>query len=314
MRPNVVMGPRQRWRSLGHVHVAAGEAPAHMTHASYPTPLALPDGRLRVFFSPRDGAGRSSIFSLDLSLDAARFTRESAPEGPWLESGPTGAFDDAGTSVSWVGWTPEGGIDCWYLGWSLGVSVPFRTAIGRAGAAPGARRMTRVSFAPALDRNDVDPLSLGYPWLLPGLGGWSIWYGTHRCPPYDGRAVDHVIRRACSADGGGNWRRDATPALIQATPEEWALSRPSVVQDSAGWHMWYCRRLPAYRLGYAHSPDGVRWTRADDAICFVTPETEWELGSRSYPAVFDHAGRRWMLYNGAGYGRTGFGLAVLEED
>jgi len=284
-----------------------------MTHASYPTPLVLPDGRLRVFFSPRDGANRSNIFSLDLSVDAGGFEKLGTPDGPWLGPGPTGAFDDAGVSVAWVGWTPEGGIDCWYLGWSLGVSVPFRTAIGRALAAPGAQLMTRPSFAPALDRDRTDPLSLGYPWLLQGTDGWSMWYGTHRCPPQEERVVDHVIRHACSANGAAPWRRDAQPALTHASREEWGLSRPTVLRDVAGWHMWYCRRLPNYRLGYASSADGIHWTRCDDAIHFITPEAEWERGSRTYPAVFDHAGRRWMLYNGAGYGRTGFGLAILEK-
>ncbi|WP_236729556.1 hypothetical protein, partial [Mycobacterium tuberculosis] len=28
---------------------------------------------------------------------------------------------------------------------------------------------------------------------------------------------------------------------------------------------------------------------------------------------FDHRGQRFMLYSGDGYGRTGFGLAVLEN-
>ena len=31
-----------------------------------------------------------------------------------------------------------------------------------------------------------------------------------------------------------------------------------------------------------------------------------------YPYVFDWQGRRYMLYNGNGYGLTGVGLAVLE--
>jgi hypothetical protein len=32
-----------------------------------------------------------------------------------------------------------------------------------------------------------------------------------------------------------------------------------------------------------------------------------------YPFVFDHAGSRFMLYNGNGYGKTGFGIAVWED-
>jgi len=32
-----------------------------------------------------------------------------------------------------------------------------------------------------------------------------------------------------------------------------------------------------------------------------------------YPHVFDHKAKRYMLYNGNNYGKTGFGLAVLED-
>jgi hypothetical protein len=32
-----------------------------------------------------------------------------------------------------------------------------------------------------------------------------------------------------------------------------------------------------------------------------------------YPFVFDHADQRYMLYNGNGYGKTGFGLAILDQ-
>jgi hypothetical protein len=30
--------------------------------------------------------------------------------------------------------------------------------------------------------------------------------------------------------------------------------------------------------------------------------------------VFEHDGALYMLYNGNGYGRTGFGIAVLEHE
>jgi len=33
-----------------------------------------------------------------------------------------------------------------------------------------------------------------------------------------------------------------------------------------------------------------------------------------YPYVFKHKGRFYMLYCGNGYGKTGFGLAVLEDE
>lgn len=303
----------QRWRALGHVFVAAGESDWLASHASYPTPFALPDGTLRIFFSPRDRRGRSSIFSLDLALRPDGFERLGPPIGPWLEPGPDGAFDDAGASVACVLPREDGGIEAWYLGWTQGSgALPFRTAIGCAVAGPGETRLHRPSYAPALDRDATDPLSLGYPWLRREGATLTAWYGTHRCPPTGGRAVDHPIRRAVSRDGAA-WVRDAEVCLDHAEAEEWALSRPSVLRDEAGWHLWYCRRHAVYRLGYAFSADGVTWRRDDEAIRFVTPPAPWENEARTYPAVFDHAGRRWMLHNGNGYGRSGFGLALLES-
>lgn len=295
------------WRDLGHVYVADGASPWLASHASYPAPLVLPDGRVRVFFSPRDAQGRSSIFSLDLALAGVHFEATGAPLGPWLTPGERGAFDDAGASVSCLRRRADGAIECWYLGWTLGVSVPFRTAIGLAVAAPGETVFTRVSRAPVLDRAEEDPLLVGYPWIVEvGAELWA-WYGTHLAWGESGLAMTHAIRRAVRG-ADGRWRRDRALALTPAGGEEFALSRPSVLRDREGWHMWYCRRLEDYRLGYARSEDGLTWRRADEELRWA----EAAEGPRAYPAVFDHAGRRYMLHNTAGYGRSGFRLALLE--
>jgi hypothetical protein len=78
--------------------------------------------------------------------------------------------------------------------------------------------------------------------------------------------------------------------------------------------MWYSYRGLKYRIGYAFSKDGLVWTRRDsDAGLSVTPG-DWDGDMIEYPFVFDHGNHRWMLYNGDGYGQTGFGLAVLKQD
>jgi len=43
-------------------------------------------------------------------------------------------------------------------------------------------------------------------------------------------------------------------------------------------------------------------------------ESGWDSESVEYPNVFDYRGAKYMLYNGNGYGRTGFGIAVLEHE
>jgi hypothetical protein len=293
--------------------VANGENPWLRSHASYPTALPLGDGHIRVFFSPRDEQARSSVFSLDLALDGPHFERLGPPKGPWLIPGPRGSFDDSGASVSCVRAGLNGRLECWYLGWNLGVTVPFRTAVGLAVAAPDQDAFTRTSPAPALDRSAEDPFGLGYPWVLSAGEQLLMWYGTHLSWGPQGLDMQHAIRRAVSFDGL-HWARDKVVALQPAGGEEFALSRPCVLRDLAGWHMWYCRRYAGYQLGFAYSADGIAWHRADAMIAFVGASNRWENGIQTYPSVFDHGGHRYMLYNGVGYGRSGFGLAMLDGD
>jgi hypothetical protein len=75
--------------------------------------------------------------------------------------------------------------------------------------------------------------------------------------------------------------------------------------------MWFCSRGETYRVRYAESLDGSSWVRSEAAGIDLSP-AGWDAEMIEYPCVFDHAGARYMLYAGNGYGRTGFGLAVLE--
>jgi hypothetical protein len=44
---------------------------------------------------------------------------------------------------------------------------------------------------------------------------------------------------------------------------------------------------------------------------FVVSKNGWDSDMLCYPCIFDHKGESYMLYNGNGYGRTGFGIAKL---
>jgi hypothetical protein len=99
-------------------------------------------------------------------------------------------------------------------------------------------------------------------------------------------------------------------------PTEIAIARPSVIRDKDRWRMWFCHRgldYP-YRIGYAESADGVTWRRQDARSGIHASDSGWDSEMIAYPFVFDHAGDRYMLYSGNGYGRGGMGLAVLERD
>jgi hypothetical protein len=119
------------------------------------------------------------------------------------------------------------------------------------------------------------------------------------------------IKYAESLDGI-NWQRNGLVAIGFSNEQEYAISRPSVMADTDRLRMWYSYRGDSYRIGYAESADGRQWERLDHQTGIDVSATGWDSEMIEYPFVFDHAGQRYMLYNGNGYGQTGFGLAVLE--
>jgi hypothetical protein len=52
----------------------------------------------------------------------------------------------------------------------------------------------------------------------------------------------------------------------------------------------------------------------DDQAGIDVSDSGWDSDMICYPRVFSHVGRLYMLYNGNGYGKTGFGLAVMEAE
>jgi len=84
------------------------------------------------------------------------------------------------------------------------------------------------------------------------------------------------------------------------------------------YFMWFAHRATkttdTYRIGFASSVDGRHWERNDLLSGIDISPTGWDSEMICYPCVFEHLGKIYMLYNGNGYGKTGFGLAVLEEN
>lgn len=298
------------WHRLGRVYEPQSRHPALLTHAALPVAAPLGGELVRVFFSGRDQRNRSSVASLLLRLgDRPRV--EDAPYEPILLPGTLGAFDDAGIGVGSVIPDPRGDR-LYYMGWNVGGSVPWRNAIGLAIGSIAEGRFERYAAGPIMDRDPIDPFSLSYPWVhREGESDWRMWYGTHLAWGADKADMNHAIRAATSLDGLA-WRRDRRIAICPESGEIAAV-RPTVVMNLEGAEMWFARRGHGeYQLGYARSDDKVTWTRIPQPV-WALPSNNWEGGVITYPCVFDAAGRRWMLYNGANYGAAGIGLAVWES-
>ncbi|MDO9404322.1 MAG: hypothetical protein Q7T87_09840 [Polaromonas sp.] len=301
-----------KWRKLGRVFCPTGETPWMQSHAAVPIAEHLHDDLFRIYFSSRDARNRSYTGSLIIDIaDPTRVLDLSTT--PVLAPGSLGEFDDSGAMATWL--TEVGGRrHLYYIGWNLGVTVPFRNSIGLALASvDGSDRFVRYAPGPIVDRSMTEPHFCASCCVVPNGDVFSMWYlactGWQLC---NGRPEHkYHIRYAESVDGVV-WSRSGEVAIDFANIEEYAISRPSVMRDADVWRMWYSHRGRSYRIGYAESADGRRWTRNDNKVGIEVSEHGWDSEMIEYPFVFDHKGRRYMLYNGNGYGRTGLGIAILE--
>ena|SRR5438067_1080424 len=301
-----------KWRKLGRVFQPDNHHPWMRSHAANPVAEHRGGDLYRVYFSSRDERNRSSIAWVEIDLRRPLEVLRVAAQ-PVLGPGEPGSFDDSGTSMGCLVTRPDGTRLLYYVGWNLGVTVPWRNSIGLAVSAAGSEQFEKHSRAPILDRHELDPYSLSYPWVIAEGGTWTMWYGSNLTWSASQADMSHVIMRAQSRDGIA-WQRDGAAVVGLRGGSEIALARPCVVQDGRRYRMWYAFRGEHYRIGYAESDDGRRWTRMDQRAGIEVSPSGWDSESIEYPQVFDHGARRYMLYNGNGYGKTGFGLAELEAD
>jgi hypothetical protein len=300
-----------RWRKLGRIFTPPTGLGWMVSHAALPV-VERRGPRHRVYFGGRDAGGRSRIGAFE--VDFARPDEVLAvSEAPLLGLGPLGSFDDAGVTPS-CAVTHGGRTLHYYTGWTLGVSVPFYLFVGGAVSEDAGLTLTRISPAPILGRGATDPYLTASPWVLIEEGRWRMWYVSgSRWEAGEGPPRHYYHIRYAESSDGLEWTRRGTVCVDYASPDEHAISRPCVVKDADRYRMWYAYRGPAYRIGYAESPDGIHWVRRDGEAGIDVSPAGWDSEMLAYPCVFDHDGRRYMLYNGNGYGRTGIGLAVLDE-
>jgi hypothetical protein len=303
------------WRKRGRIIDPACHGSWIVSHASVPCVLRLDEERWRVYFSGRDEENRSQTGFLDLAL-----VDEEVPEilvlsdEPVLRPGAVGMFDDAGAMASCLV-ERDGDVYLYYIGWNRAVSVPFRNAVGLAVSTDGGLTFERVSSGPLLDRSIHDPGFTASTWVLIEDGIWRMWYLSCLGWEQTGEGLHHRyhIKYAESSDGV-QWRRDGRVCIDFASDGEYAISRPCVIREPTGlYRMWYSHRGTRYRIGYAESQDGLSWERRDTERGLEPSATGWDSEMVEYPCVFDRENRRYLIYNGNGYGATGLGLAEALE-
>lgn len=307
---------KMKWQKLGLLYDTSesGRHPKLISHAANPLPLLIADDVYRVFFNGRDANNRSSVGAVDIDIVKRQVIKNH--HHPFFEHGQKNSFFANGVSIGNC-YEANGVRYMLFMGWQNPEVGHWFGEIGRLIVTPELT-LELDSSVPFIACDTVDPISLSYPCVLAkSPSGFNMWYGSTITWDAGNEEMLHIIRHASSADGQ-HWHRNGEIAVPYELGNAQAFSRPIVIQDGHdNFKMWFSFRGgfgKKYRIGYATSHDGLTWQLELAQIGISVSNSGWDSEMIEYPFVFDHKGERYMLYNGNGYGKTGFGLAILEQN
>lgn len=308
------------WIKQGLFYVPEPQGDWMVSHAQMPVVDLLDDGIARVYFGTRNRDIHTQTTYLEMRADDPSDVLY-VHDAPVLGCGELGCFDDGGAMPSWIV-DHDGRKYLYYVGWNAGVTVSYRNSLGLAVSDDEGRSFTRMFPGPIVDRTPTEPHWCSTPCVRLEGDRWRMWYlnGTG-WDILDGRPEPYCHIKYAESDDGVNWQRDGHVAL-ELGPGEGGMTKPHVIHEDGTYKMWYAYRgavgyrtdpSKSYRIGYAESDDGIDWTRLDDRVGIDVSEEGWDSTMISFPFVYDHGGRRFLVYNGNGFGATGIGWAVWDD-
>lgn len=294
------------WEKIGLVFNAVDVFDWMQSHSALPFAVWQGGDLFKIYFSTRDKKNRSHCAFIVINIFEP-FKILEVSKTPVLSPGSDDCFDDCGVNVT--SYCSENGL-FYYLGWKLPKNVLFQNRIGVARIENG-NGLVKLKRSPVLTDCSEEPYSFGYPFIKKIRDKYWMWYDTNFDWPVDDPYNYRFHLRSAQSDDGINWKKNYVNVL-ELKQNERSLSRPCVIDDNGIFKMWYSiNNNGKYQMGYAESQDGIKWERLDHLVGISVSETGWDSDEVEYPYVFDHKNERFMLYNGNGYGRTGFGLARL---
>lgn len=300
------------WRKLGLLYspLLTQKHPKLISHASNPLAVHLYDDVYRVFYSGRDAFNRSSVGGVDIDILKQKIVKDYYE--PFFVHGPKGSFFADGVSIGNC-YEVNGVCYMLFMGWQSPEGEQWRGDIGRL-VVSSENTLSLESSTPFIGSDVHNPISLSYPWVKKHSNNdYEMWYGSTTTWDAGNQEMIHVINHATSNDGH-NWQHRGL-SIPYEIGEAQAFSRPSVIAEDVR-EMWFSYRGGSekkYRIGYAKADKNQDWQLLLDDTGIDVSSSGWDSEMIEYPFVFEHKNKKYMLYNGNDYGKTGFGLAVFEK-
>ena len=291
-----------------------------ISHTQCPVPFEINKDEIRIFFSSRDIHNRSIPKYIDFNTKYNSITRTVSL--PVLKLGKVGSFDDSGVMPQQI-LKHNGKVYLYYTGWHLRASTPFSTSVGLAISYDNGETFYKYSNGPILTISIHDPYFVGGHTVIIDNGLFRMWYLS--CTQW--KKIEstyepvYLIKYAESIDGIC-WNVNNRICIDYKYDGE-TIARPYVIKDNNIYKMWYSPRSynnfrdknssGSYRIGYAESIDGINWERMDEKAGIDVSTYGWDSQMIAYASIIIHKNKKIMFYNGNGFGKSGFGYAILNE-
>ncbi len=301
---------------MGGIFNVLGEYEWNKSHAQVPVADILKDN-IRIYYSTRDLFGRSNVSYIEVEKTNPKKITYIHNE-TLFELGDLGTFDDSGIMPSSI--ITIGNLKyLYYIGWTTRGTVPFQNAIGLAISYDGGRSFKKFSDGPIITVNSIEPYFSGTSYVLFENYIFKMWYlSCVKWEKYDGKPEPIYNLKYAESLDGINWNQTGKVA-IELLEDEGGLVSASVFKKDGKYKMWFGKRKKidyrnkisnSYKIGYADSLDGKDWIRKDYEAGIDISHEGWDSEMISYPYVFNNGNDLIMLYNGNGFGKSGFGYAV----
>lgn len=277
-----------------------------------PTVDQIDNDVFKVYFGGRnaDNMTQTGWFVVDITKPEKILA---VSEEPVLKLGPLGSFDDSlilGCSL--VNHNELKYL--YYVAWMQGKRVRYYPTLGLAISSDKGDTFKKYSRAPLIERSDNEPYGMASPFVLFDDGVWRLWYASYRrWEIRNNEPWSHYeIRYAESIDGIG-WVCKGKRCIGSENHE--AVARPYVLKENGIFKMWYCYRIKYgnYKIGYAESKNAEDWELLPEKVGIDLSDSGPDSEMMAYPCVFNHRGKKYMLYNGNDFGKNGICLAVAKE-
>ena len=305
-----------QWNKKGLIYTVDNNNEWMHKFAMLPTPLLIGE-KLRIFigFCDRSNVGRIGYVDVNPNNPGEIIA---VSDKPILDIGRKGCFDDNGVvPISVLRKGKE--IYLYYVGFQLGVKVPYYMFGGLAISSDNGESFHRYSESPILDRCGDEVYARCGINVIYDEDKYKMWYvgSNHEgWTESEGKLKPLYIMKYMESNDGVHWYGEPMKCLDYKNDDEHGFGRPYVWRDGDILKMFYSIRTYSrgYYIGYAESNDGINWNRLDEEAGIDLSPTGWDDTNLSYPFIFNYSGHTYMFYNGNGCGKTGFGYAELSRE